>query len=402
MPKIALTAAAIAKLPAPDPSGRQVLYWDSALTGFAVLVSGTTTAKTYIVQRDVAGRTRRVTIAPTNVLSLADARRRAQEVLAELYRGVDPKARAKSNPTLGEVLAAYLEARASLRPASQRDYRVLIETYLGAWLDRPLREINRDMVEARHRAIRAEVQGRGRYDGSSAANSAMRVLRVLWNWQADRDPTLGPNPVRLRQSWFPVERRTRYVNAEQLPEFYQAVRALQNPIHRDLILLLLFAGLRLGEASSLTWESVDLRERVLRVPAVKTKAGRRLDLPMSDMVFGIFLERQRLGRERYVFPANTASQHVEDLHYPLMQVAATTRIRVSPHDLRRSFITAAESTDISPLALRALVNHSLGSGVTEGYIQMTPERLREPAQKVTDRLKTLCGISEPEGIQRIS
>ena len=44
------------------------------------------------------------------------------------------------------------------------------------------------------------------------------------------------------------------------------------------------------------------------------------------------------------------------------------------------------------MALKALVNHSLGSDVTEGYVQMNAERLREPAQRVADKLKKLCGI----------
>lgn len=60
---------------------------------------------------------------------------------------------------------------------------------------------------------------------------------------------------------------------------------------------------------------------------------------------------------------------------------------------RRTFVTAAESADISPLALSALVNHSLGRDVTSGYVVMTAERLREPAQRVADHLKLLIGLS---------
>jgi hypothetical protein len=56
-------------------------------------------------------------------------------------------------------------------------------------------------------------------------------------------------------------------------------------------------------------------------------------------------------------------------------------VQVSALDLRRTYITAAESADISPLALKALVNHSLGGGITEGYIQKSAERLREPGAK---------------------
>lgn len=40
MPRVKLTEKTIAKMKAPDPSGRQVLHWDTELRGFAVLCSG--------------------------------------------------------------------------------------------------------------------------------------------------------------------------------------------------------------------------------------------------------------------------------------------------------------------------------------------------------------------------
>ena len=54
-----------------------------------------------------------------------------------------------------------------------------------------------------------------------------------------------------------------------------------------------------------------------------------------------------------------------------------------------------------PLALKALVNHAIGGDVTEGYVQMTVERLREPAQKVCDRMIELCGIEMPQEAARM-
>jgi hypothetical protein len=37
--------------------------------------------------------------------------------------------------------------------------------------------------------------------------------------------------------------------------------------------------------------------------------------------------------------------------------------------------------------------------VTSGYVQLTVERLREPAQRVADRLKKLCGlVGAPPGV----
>ena len=397
--RIKLTERAVERIKAPTGNGKQALHWDAELKGFGVLCSGVSKTKTYVVQRDVAGRTRRVTIAQTNVLSLSEARRRAEEVLADFYLGRDPKAGRRGSVNLRSTLADYLAARKNLRPKSVEDYRATIERYLAAWLDRPLREITPEMVEARHRTIAAEVLADGRYSGEASANGAMRTLRLLWNFAKEREPNLPENPVtRLRRQWFPVSRRERMVRADDLPAFYRAVLALPNPVHRDYLSLLLFTGLRRTEAATLAWADVDFGQRVIRIPATRTKAGRKLDLPMSDIVQDLLVARRGAGNAKFIFPSNSASGHVEEPKFPLRLVAAACGIEISAHDLRRTFITIAESADISPLALKALVNHALGSDVTSGYVQMTTERLREPAQKVADKLKELCGgIAPPEG-----
>ena len=407
MPKIRLTKKAIDGLRAPTKSGKQALYWDTRLRGFGVLCSGVTNSKSFVVQRDLPdGRARRVTLAPTNVIGLEEARRRAEAKLAELYSGVDPKAAARERTTLREILEDYIASRPSLRATSIEEYRRGVTGHLAAWLDRPLREITSEMVETRHRKIAAEIAARGRYSGAATANGVMRALRVLWNFAEDRITDLPKNPVaRLRRQWFPVARRETLVHADDMPRFYGAVRELPNAVARDYLLLLLFTGLRRGEAARLRWSDVDLSQRVIRIPAASTKAGRKLDLPMSDFVHDLLVARGAIGREVFVFPASSRSKHIEEPKFAFDLVAAASGIRVSAHDLRRTYVTAAESADISPLALKALVNHSLGStDVTAGYVVMNAERLREPAQRVCDKLKSLCGISavESEKVKKLS
>lgn len=393
MARVKLTEKAIAKLKAPDPSGKQTIFWDEELRGFAVLCSGVSNARTFIAQRDMPdGRTRRITVGAVNELALGKARARAADILDDLRRGIDPK-RKVSDATLRGTLAAYLAARKDLRPASVKAYTLAVERYLAGWADLPLRSITAEMVEERHRAIAAEVSRGGRYAGASTANCAMRALRILWSFAADRAPDLPPNPVRrLRRQWYPEPRRERIVRAEGMPKFYAAVQALPNPIVRDFILLMLFTGLRLGEAASLRWDDIDLQQRVIRVPAARTKAKRKLDLPMTDFVRDLLVARRALGNAGFVFPGAGKEGHVSTPQFALDMVAEASGIRVSAHDLRRTYITIAESTDMNLLALKALVNHSLGKDVTSGYVVMNTERLREPAQRVAGKLKILCGI----------
>ena len=396
MPRLKLTDRAITKMPAPDPSHKQVLHWDTEITGLAVLCSGVSKTKTFIVQRALkSGKTRRLTIGAVNTVSLEDAREQAADMINDLRRGIDPK-RKVSNPTLRESLDGYLSARKDLRPASIRVYKQ-VERTLEPWLDQPLREITGEMVEDRHRALAATTKREGtRYSGTSTANGAMRTFSILWNFAAERTPDLPPSPVkRLRRQWYAEPRRTRTVKADELPKFYKGVQALKNPVARDYILLLLFTGLRRTEAATLRWDDIDFVERVIRMPAVLTKAGRKLDLPMSDFVRDLLVARRALGNTGFVFPGAGESGRLWDTG--LSAVAAATGITVSAHDLRRSFVTIAESTDISPIALKALVNHAVGADVTSGYVVMTTERLREAAQKVADKIKTLCGIEAATG-----
>ncbi len=410
---------AVDALKAPDPSGKPVIYWQAHRPGFGVLVSGKTQAKSYIAQRDLAGKTRRITIAPTNSMSFADADKEAAKLLLDMQNGIDPKAERKAklaaeqakvvaeqaeaerSITLGKIADEFFAARPQLREKSRKDYDGHLKgrktpAALEPWLDKPLREITRGMVEARHRAIAAEVNARNpKRSGASSANGAMRTLRALWNFAADKYD-FGPakNPVRLKKQWFPEPRRETYVHDEELPKFYAAVQALTNDVARDYLILLLFTGLRKSEAASLTWDDIDLQKKILRIPGTRTKAKRPLGLPLSDVVFEMLEARRALGRTAYVFPSRSASGHIEEPRFPLRQIAEASGVDISAHDLRRTFATVAESCRLTVYELKGLLNHSLGGDgdVTKDYVIKSAEDLREPMQQVTDKLKRLCGI----------
>ena len=402
MPQAKLTKARIERIKAPDPGGKQIIFWDTELPGFGLLVSGRTSAKTYIAQRRSGGRSRRVTLgAVREFLDVDKARDEAGKRLLELRQGKDPKAErrkdASHNRTLRDALDAYLKANKQIRQRTRDEYRRAAVRHLAPWLDRPLRELTRDQVAERYEMLCETT-------GPSSGNNAMRLLRLIWNAQLDLDSTLPANPVRaLKKQWVRLEPRSRMVPPEELPAFYAAVDSLTNRTTADYLRLVLFSGMRRAEAAALKWTEIDFATRVIRLPAARTKAGRRLHVPMSSFVRDLLVARRAIGTEPggWVFGADSRSGHIEEPKFALSLVRAKTGIAVSVHDLRRTFITIAESTDIAPYALKALVNHSVGGDVTAGYIQITPERLREPAQRVCDKMMEMCGIAPPEAVARI-
>ena len=411
-----MTASKVRDLPAPDPSGRQTLYWSegTATPGLGILVSGVSATKSWVCQGNLpSGKARRITLGPVAVLSVEEAWAEAKPKLAAILQGRDPKMtvpqRQLAHMTVAEVLETYLASNSNLRPATVRLYRSASK-HLGDLLDRAMRDISTEQVERQFRGIEHDVvarrdqgQTRGGVDvtGKATANFTLRLFGSMWEFQAERDKGLGDNPVRGRRfqrQWHNLDSRTRIIPADRLPEFYTAARHLPSDIQRDLVLLDLFTGLREGEAAGLRWDEVDLVNRMLHLPEGRMKGKRALDLPMSDLLHQILVIRRSIGREgQFVFPGYGKSAYCQSFGYALGQISKSTGITVSPHDLRRTYASIAASCPIPPIALKMLIAHSTGSDVTSGYIQLSTEQLREAAQAVADRFKVLCQIETPTG-----
>ena len=73
----------------------------------------------------------------------------------------------------------------------------------------------------------------------------------------------------------------------------------------------------------------------------------------------------------------------------IAQISDQTGITFSTHDLRRTFITIAESIDLSDFTLKRLLNHK-SNDVTAGYIIHNVDRLREPMEKISQRIILLA------------
>ena len=71
----------------------------------------------------------------------------------------------------------------------------------------------------------------------------------------------------------------------------------------------------------------------------------------------------------------------------MRQVREVSGVSFTPYDLRRTFITVAESLDLSGYTLKRLLNHKIqDSDVTAGYIVTDVERLRDPMSRIAEQI----------------
>ena len=195
----------------------------------------------------------------------------------------------------------------------------------------------------------------------------------------------------------PVRRRIASP-AELLPRWRAGIEAeVMVPATRDIFWLGMYTGMRRGEVLTLRWDRVNLEGRILRVE--ETKTGEPLELPMSRQLAAIFERRRSAAggpgsRPRgWVFPSSTsASGHIEELQHLYRRIGAAAGTKFWFHGLRNAFITVAERELMLPRSLtKRLVNHARRSDVTESYAaEWTVEQLREPAQRIADRIDELA------------
>lgn len=390
MPQIRISNSRVGKITPPTPKDdgtpTQVFYRDDQLLGFGLRVTSGG-AKSYFIEKRINGRNKRITIGRHGQITPEQARKHAQKLLGEIVTGRDPlaekRAKAARSATLKQAYEEYLSTRKNLKLNTLHDYKRCVEGALGDWLDKPLTEITKDMVEQRHRKLGKSSPAR--------ANNTMRVLRALFNFAKDRyedaqgDPIIVINPVdRLskNRAWYKVKRRQTLLSPSQLKPWFEATMNLNQETTRDYLHFLLFTGLRRSEAMQLTWENVDFKEGSFVIPDTKNREPHHL--PMSTFLREL-LERRHLQAEKiWVFPSPVSNGPLKEPRTAIDRVIAQTGITFQLHDLRRTFITIAEALDIPAYALKRLLNHKYSNDVTAGYIVPSIQRIREPMQQITD------------------
>lgn len=377
MPVAKITKSVVDSLPLTAKG--QVSYCDRDLPGFYLIVGMKT--KTYVAQKDIRGRSVRYTIGRHGVFSPDEARKIARDKLHLMSQGINPnileeKAKAQEI-TLDMALDSYIRTRRGLKERTKKDYRYHIDRYLPDWGSRFMSDITKDMVSSRHAVIADRA-------GPTTANKVMRILRALFNHTNATYDICPVNPVMYltkAKGWYKETRRRTYIKPHELKAWWDAVHALENDTYRDFFLLLLFTGLRRSEAAGLKWSDIDFNDRTFTIP--ETKNGDPLTLPLSDYLYELLQERRkRYGNYTYVFPGPGESGFLAEPKKGVAKVIRSSGVHFCCHDLRRTFITIAESLDISHYALKRLINHR-ASDVTSGYIIVSVDRLRKPASNVT-------------------
>lgn len=157
---------------------------DEIVTGLMVRVSYTG-AKVWCLATIVKDRPRRIKLGTYPVLSLADARDKAREILRQIQLGIfggEPETRL----TLGDVIPQFIELYAKPRNRSWKPTERVLAKFTVLH-DRSIDEIKRgDVIK-----VLDDMMAAGMGTGT---NRALAAIKKLFSWCVDRG-TLETNPV---------------------------------------------------------------------------------------------------------------------------------------------------------------------------------------------------------------
>lgn len=401
-----LTKAYIDRIQPPDRDYK--IHWDDTVKGYGVRVMPTG-KRVFIAQGRVRGRAVIFTIGNYGTYTEDKARAQAQKVLQGMREGVDPRdARREEDAakvTLREVADAYFARPGKLKPSTQGEMDRHVSRVFAKWEHRPIASITEDEVRKRHREL-AKGGLNGDRPAPGSANISMVTLRTLINFamrqyrRADGSPVIVRNPVDvLRDHWAPMGNRTkRYIEKGKVGDVWNALAdaraATPNPdawSGIDLVRFLLLTGARRMEGASLTWDRVNLDDHDptqcwFHLPDPKN--GHEVYLPLSSQAVALLRSRPRVEGNPYVFTSWSKTGHIMDARGPLETISSIAGIKLSSHDLRRTFTNIAlRECRIEKFRTDMLTNHKpRADDVTaNNYLDLTRlDWLQPEAQRVGD------------------
>ena len=356
--------------------------------------------KTFFWFRAVAGKPTWKTIGPWPDISLDTARQKAAEYNGKLAewqkegsRGPSPFETPRGELTLGELFESYIARH--LRPhahhpeKAEYEIRCVLKRYFTRWQTKPVSAIRRKEVLDLHMAIGERHK--------PMANKVIESLRQVINWAIKNELWAGENPC-ANVAMFHKESRTRFVEPNEMPRLFAALKSEKNLDVVDFVNLSLWTGARKMDVLSMRWQDISLEDNRWLVPDPKNRAPYQIALtPEAVTILKKRLTERRDGNT-WVFPSYGRTGHLMDIKKRWKALLVRAGIQnLRQHDLRRTLGSWQAGQGSSLLVIgKSLGHRSLKS--TQIYSQLNLDPVRESVAAATKAM-IVAGRRKPKQLK---
>ena len=358
------------------PREREYTVWDNHVAGLGVRVrpSG---GRSYVLLEDIGGRSRRVSLGPVSLKTVAEVRRECHA------RKAEPEARGAPRrvvPLFRDfVEGAWKEAHfEGYKPSTRKGVQSLLERQLlPAFGSKPLDRITPAQIGGWFDRFSRIAPGN--------ANRALDLLTQVIYFAVARGH-LETNPARdvLRN---PRPMLTRFLSREEVARLHHVLDRQTRHSRReqaDIIRLLLLTGCRRSEILRLRWSEVD-RDRLVLADG---KTGPRI-VPLNTPARRI-LERRPRGGSPFVFPSPSDPTQPRSRNLAFWdharREAGIEDVRL--HDLRHTHASHAVMNGVPVPVVARLLGHS-DVRTTLRYAHLGDREIEHAAERVGQAIAAL-------------
>jgi integrase len=353
-----------------NPTERKEEYWDTFTKGLVLRVAPTGHKSWCFAYRvkGVAGQ-QRLTFGGFPDITVAAAREIVRTYREDIARGIDPKAKREEQLmeqylkeqeaiTVEKMSEDFIEKYAKPKNRGWKATQGLFKKHIIPELGRmPVKDVQRKDVIKLLDKIKASPY-------PHPANHVLVALRKMYNWAIERDE-LQSNPCYKISKPIATNERERVLSESEIKALWKACDTIGYP-YGPMFKLLLLTGARRSEIAELEWRHIDLKDKVIRLPASMIKANRSHDIPLSDIAVAI-LEALPRFKGPYVFSSTFGQKAVNcftKAKDKFDETMGSDDWRI--HDIRRTCATGMAEAGVPIYTISRILNHAEG-GVTRLY-----------------------------------
>lgn len=375
------------KLASIRPCEKPVEIVDGFVPGLRVRIYPTGSRSWFLLVRNRAGERSRFLVGTD--LSLAEARRKAEDSRKAIRDGADPTAERRAARKRAQAaregvgtLDALIDGYFGTGPGSNlrrcRQTKRLIKTVFAKALGIALLDLKRPGLQL----IADE------WPSGQSAALVVRSLRPCLKWAEKRE--MVPAGIANLDPPAAPGKRERVLTIEEIMAIWPH---LHGSSHGEVMKWLLWTGCRLNEAAGMTYNEVQGDKWT--VPAARSKSKRDRAIPLPTQALALLRSRAAGDSADVVFPSGRGGllSNWDRVTKTLQQVSGT--FGWHRHDLRRTVATLLGDLGFPPHVVSVVLGHAhIAEGATAVYARSRYQREhREALQVLADEIDRLTSGS---------
>lgn len=381
--KFQFTKREIDSLPPHDPDSPSTEQEWSDIECRGLRLSVTKQGRKFFCHRyTINQRKRTIRIGEYPAVSLQEARQAVNNNKNMIAKGIDPSLeveKQKTALTFQEFASTqYLPHAKENKKSWIDDHRIINNALIPVFGRYALSAITKRDVQKYLDGVVKRASGP---TSNRHRSLIMRMFHLAIEWDY-----MNENPCQGIRKHRENPAREIFLNPEEIGRLLNALEEIPQRVSACAVKFLIATGKRLTESMTLTWDRIDMKEKIAYLHQDNTKGRKAERVILNALAIETLEELQayRKGGNPHVFPGNGPGGRLikPSKIYLTAKKKAGLNPKIRLHDLRHSFASNMLSCGASLYEVQRLLGHK-DAAMTQRYAHLADDTLRERSENMS-------------------